>query len=291
MTTLLDMTDSALPKGKVKVPPRPGPQPRAPIRVNGVPIEQEAVQTEAQHHPADTPAAAFEAAARALVVRELLMQEATRLGIAADGQQVGEDRRETDEDAAIRVLLEREISTPQADRDACRRYYDTNRHKFRSETLFEARHILIAAAPDDAERRATARREAEALIGALSEEPSRFAELARAHSACPSKIEGGNLGQIGKGSTVPAFEAALTALTPGETSSEPVETPYGFHVIRLERRIDGAQLPFEAVESRIAGWLEASSWSRAVAQYIGILAGKAVIEGIALDAANGPLVR
>ena len=291
MTTLLDLTDSALPKGKVKVPPRPAQPPCAPIRVNGVAIGRDAVEAEAQHHPADTPAAAFAAAARALVVRELLLQEAVRLGIAADGQDLGEGRRETDEDAAIRVLLAREISTPQADRAACRRYYDANRQRFRSETLFEARHILIAAAPDDPERRTMARREVEALIAALAEDPSRFAELARAHSACSSRNQGGSLGQIGRGSTVPPFEAALAALAPGQTSPEPVETPYGFHVIRLDRRIDGAQLPFEAVETRIAGWLEASSWSRAVAQYIGILAAKAAIEGVDLDMAEGPLVQ
>ena len=291
MTTLLDLTDTALPQGKVKVPPRPVRPEREPIRVNGVEITEEAVRTEAQNHPSDTPAGAFFSAARALVVRELLIGEAARLGIAPDGEQLGDGRRETVDDAAIRVLLDREVTTPRADSDTCRRYYDANRQKFRSETLHEARHILVAAAPGDAERRAVARQDAEALIATLTAQPSRFAELARSHSDCPSKAQGGNLGQIGKGSTVPAFEAALATLKPGDMTAEPIETPYGFHVIALDRRIEGQQLPFEAVETRIATWLEAASWNRAVAQYIGILAGQAEIVGIDIDAAEGMLVR
>ncbi len=246
---------------------------------------------EAQNHPADTPAGAFFSAARALVVQQLLVQEAARLGIAPEGELLGDGKRETAQDAAIRVLLEREVTTPRADSAACRRYYEANKQKFRSETLHEVRHILIAAAPGDAERRAAAKRETEALIATLADEPGQFSELARTHSACPSKAQGGNLGQIGKGSTVPEFEAALASLKPGEMTAEPIETPYGFHVIALDRRIEGAQLPFEIVETRIGAWLEAASWNRAVAQYIGILAGKAEIEGIDIDVAEGMLVR
>lgn len=189
------------------------------------------------------------------------------------------------------MLLEREVTTPRADTEACRRYYEANRQKFRSETLHEVRHILIAAAPHDVERRALARREAQALIATLADHPERFAELAFSHSACPSKDQGGSLGQVGKGSTVPEFEKALATLVPGAITSEPVETPYGFHVIVLDRRIEGAQLPFEIVEKRIAAWLEAASWNRAVAQYVGILAGKAEIESIDIGAAEGMLVR
>lgn len=291
MTTLLDLTDTTLPKGKVKVPPRPPRTARDPIHVNGVEISEEAVRTEAQNHPADTPSGAFYMAARALVVRQLLLQEAERLGIAAEGQALGDGKRETGEDAAIRVLLEREVTTPRADTEACHRYYAANTGKFRSETLYEARHILVAAAPGDAKRRAWAKREAETLIATLAKQPTRFAELALHYSACPSKAEGGNLGQLGRGSTVPEFEAALKRLEKGQLTPHPVETPFGFHVIKLERRIEGRQLPFEIVEKRIAAWLEAFSWSRAVKQYIGILAGRADIAGIDLDAAEGPLVR
>ena len=80
-------------------------------------------------------------------------------------------------------------------------------------------------------------------------------------------------------------------MTEGEISSAPVESRFGFHVIALDRRIDGRDLPFEAVRARIAAWLEASAWSRAVSQYVAILAGRAEIRGISLSGADGPLVQ
>lgn len=291
MTTLLDFTNTVLPKGKVKVPPRPEAAPRPEITVNGVAITEEMVRTEAQNHPAETPAEAFAAAARALVVRELLVQEAVRIGLAASPQALGEGRRETDEDALVRVLLEREVSAPMADEAACRRYYEQNRQKFRSETLFEARHVLFAAPEQNRAARERAKDDALAVLAELREAPENFADLAARYSACPSSGQGGSLGQLGRGSTVPEFEAALHGLQPGQFSAEPVATRFGYHLILLERRIEGQQLPFEHVTQRIAAWLEAASWSRAVSQYIGILAGRANISGIALNAADGPLVQ
>jgi peptidyl-prolyl cis-trans isomerase C len=71
----------------------------------------------------------------------------------------------------------------------------------------------------------------------------------------------------------------------------PVETRYGVHVLRLDAREDGRQLPFEAVQERIADYLQQQSWNRAVAQYISILAGKARIEGLRMAAASSPLVQ
>lgn len=291
MTTLLDFTNTVLPKGKVKVPPRPEPAPRPEITVNGIAITEEMVRTEAQNHPADTPAEAFAAAARALVVRELLVQEANRLGFAAAPQALDEGRRETDEDALVRALLEREVSAPTADEAACRRYYEQNLRRFRSETLFEARHILFAAPEGDPAARLMAKDEADSVLAELREAPGNFAELAGRHSACPSAGQGGSLGQLGRGSTVAEFEKALHALQPGQLSPEPVATRFGYHIIQLERRIDGEQLRFEHVAQRIAAWLEAASWSRAVAQYINVLAGQANITGITLNAADGPLVQ
>jgi peptidyl-prolyl cis-trans isomerase C len=71
----------------------------------------------------------------------------------------------------------------------------------------------------------------------------------------------------------------------------PVQSRYGVHVLRLDRRIEGRELPFEAVAETIADQLQETSWRRAVAQYIRVLAGQAQIEGIALDAAETPLVQ
>ncbi|MCR3821259.1 peptidylprolyl isomerase, partial [Pseudomonas aeruginosa] len=85
------------------------------LKVNGVAIGEDLLARELQYHPADSYALALEAACRALIVRQLLLQRADALGIEArceDG--------ETPEEARIRQLLEEEVQVPEADEGACR---------------------------------------------------------------------------------------------------------------------------------------------------------------------------
>jgi len=251
------------------------------VRVNGVAIPRDLIAREIQNYPAKNPAAAWTAAARALVVRELLLQEARRLGVVGTPMSDG-DRRETDEEAAMRALVEREVTTPTPDAAACRRFYDNNQARFRSADLFEASHILAAADARDTEAYAHALRVASAHCAELRNHPERFAELARAHSDCPSAGQGGNLGQVSAGDTTPEFDAALHKLAAGEISREPVATRYGFHIIRLDRRIAGRVLPFDVVAEQIAAYLADRVERLAVTQYIARLGGRATIDGVAL---------
>ena len=257
----------------------------AAISVNGVAIPRDAIARETQNHPAAKPLAAWQAAACALVIRELLLQEAGRLGIEAEPQSE-DDRREIDDEALIRCLIEHEVTTPEPDEASCRRYYEQNRVRFRSPSIYEAAHILFAARADDPEAFAHARRQAESALATLRDYPEQFAELARIHSACPSAVQGGNLGQITAGQTTPEFERALLALKPGEIGSKPVATPYGFHVVRLERKHEGRELAFELVAHGIADYLHESVRRRALAQYIARLVSASTIEGIVLAGAE-----
>jgi peptidyl-prolyl cis-trans isomerase C len=259
---------------------------RVAVSVNGVEIPHDWISREAQNHPAPTPVGAWRAAARALVVREVLLQEARRQGLQPEPQADADGRRETGEETLVRGLIEREVSVPEADDDACRRYYEQNRRRFRSADLYEAAHILIAARPNQREHYAAARERAEALLTLLAEEPGRLAELAAGHSDCPSAKAGGNLGQLTAGSTTPEFEKALLALKPGETTRTPVETRYGFHIIRLERHIPGRELPFEAVRERIGLYLVERAERTALAQYVARLVSRADISGVELPTAT-----
>ncbi|ACL57109.1 peptidylprolyl isomerase [Methylobacterium nodulans] len=258
--------------------------PKVPIRVNGVTISRAVISREVQNHPAPTPVAAWRAAALALVLREALAQEARRLGIRAEPATDAEGRRETEEEAGMRALVEREAVVPEPTEEECRRYYERNRARFRAPDLVEASHILFAARKDDATGYELARLNARTVVAMLKADPDTFEELARVHSACPSAELGGSLGQVTTGQTTPEFEAALLGMRPGETSSEPVETRYGFHVIRLGRRIDGCTLPFEAVRQRIAEYLSEAVRRRAQAQYVARLLAQARIEGIEIPA-------
>ncbi|MGD9868081.1 MAG: peptidylprolyl isomerase [Hyphomicrobiales bacterium] len=261
------------------------------VSVNGVRIPERLIAEEAQNHPAESGDAAREEAACALAIRELLLQEARRIGIEPQPLADGEGRRETDEEAAIRELLERELRVPSADESSCRRYYDNNPQRFRGQDLFEAAHILIACSPADKAEYARAVEEAETIIAELTEFPEAFARMAQARSACPSGKSGGNLGQIGRGQTVTEFETFLVALEPGQLCPVPVKTRYGVHVLRLDRKIEGKTLPFEMVREHIAAWLHESSWRRAATQYVSILAGRADIQGVDIRGADGPLVQ
>jgi peptidyl-prolyl cis-trans isomerase C len=262
-----------------------------PVSVNGVTIASADIIRETQHHPSADPDEAWMLAARALAIRELLSQEAERLAIEAEPIDDGEGRHETLEEARFRALLEREVVVPRADEAACRRYYQANLRRFRSPDLFEAAHILFVAAPQDAEARARARQDASRLIAELQQEPSAFAAAAALHSACPSARQGGNLGQIGASQTVAEFEVALHAMKPGRVHPEPVETRYGLHVVRLDRRIAGELLPFEFARQRIADYLDETVRCRALQQYVSILAGRVRVTGVDLAPANGPLVQ
>lgn len=261
------------------------------VAVNGREIPAAAIAAEAQHHPAPDAEAAWTAAAEALAVRQLLLDEADRLEIVASGLTDADGRPLSDEEARIEALLAAEVQTPRADSATARRYYDAHRARFMSAPLVEAEHILFAADPADSLAYGLATGDARMAIRRLQGDPAAFAELARQHSGCPSKEQDGNLGQIGPGQTVPEFEAALFALEAGGLCPDPVKTRFGVHVIRAGRREDARQLPFELVEARIAAYLEEASWRRAVAQYLAILAAGATLEGVAIAPADGPLVQ
>jgi len=256
------------------------------VSVNGVAIARDAIVREMQHHAAPKPIAAWQQAARALVIRELMLQEASRLAIAPQPVSDGDGRRETEEEAMMRGLIEREVTVPEPDDDTCRRYYDRNSARFRSPDIYEASHILFAALASDRAAHAQARADAISILATLQEYPDRFATLARAYSRCPSAEQGGNLGQITAGQTTPEFEQALTALEPGHLCEAPVATRYGFHVIRLERKHEGRTLPYELVADRIADYLRESVRRRADAQYVARLVSAARIEGIELAGAD-----
>ena len=265
------------------------PKPKT-VSVNGTVIPREVIAREVQNHPAQKPILAWQAAARALVVRELLLQESRRLDISAEPLHDAEGRGETAEEAAMRALIEREVSTPAPDETECRRFYEQNRPRFRTGDLYEAAHILIAAPREDAAARTVARTTAGTILSSAQADPALFGELARSRSDCRTSAQnGGHLGQLTRGQTVEEFDAGLARMHEGELAI--VETRYGFHVIRLDRRVLGRMLPFELVRERIADYLATSVQRRALTQYVSVLAGRAIIAGVTLAASTSPLVQ
>src|SRR6516164_290279 len=217
-------------------------------------------------------------------VRELLRQRATAVGMLAS---------DTKDDgligAAIERLLADEVRVPSPTEAECRRFYENHLKEFQSGDLVYARHILFQVTPSVSIPEIRAR--AERALAELLKEPDRFAALADELSNCPSARQGGSLGQIGRGDTVPEFERALFRLDAIGILPELVKTRHGFHIVAVDQSIPGKTLPFEAVQDRIAERLKTGVEERALRQYVSILAGQAKIVGVELAGAETPLVQ
>lgn len=119
--------------GSCSAPPA-GPARRsldaAPVRVNGVLIREVEIAREVQHHDGRTIEEARAAAARALVIRELLLERARTLGLSPEPETDALGRWECDEEALVRQVLEREAPPTAPTEAECRRVYEQRRDLF-----------------------------------------------------------------------------------------------------------------------------------------------------------------
>ncbi|MFP3743895.1 peptidylprolyl isomerase [Achromobacter sp. SIMBA_011] len=242
-----------------------------PVTINGVELTDADMEQELPLH-ADAPNP-IRAATTALVLRRVLRDEAARQGLDL-----------ASEDDAIGALLARQAPAPEADEAACRRYYQANPQRFIVGELIEADHILFQVTPGV--NLDLLRAHASAVLADLLADPSGFAEVARRQSNCPSATVGGNLGQLGRGDTVPEFEKAVFSLPAGGLLPQVLETRHGLHIVRVTRRIEGRLLPFEQVRESIASALAAASRDTAWRQYARLLVDRADVRGIDLGAAE-----
>lgn len=243
------------------------------ITVNGVTIDEKDLANELQYHPNENFNVVVQQAGQALVIRQLLIDEAKKQGIDT-----------ANDEEAMQKLVESNISYDAPNEDICQRYFDNNKEKFMTMPLMEVDHILLAAAKDDIEGRDAAKSNATVIISQLLQEQkngdaSSFAALAKEYSACPSKESGGNLGQLSKGQTVPEFERPLMLLPEG-LSDKAIESRYGFHVVNINRKIEGKQLDYDMVSDKVRGYLINSASHLAIQAYIQSLVEQADIKGV-----------
>jgi len=208
------------------------------------------------------------------------LEEAGRRGIAAAPELVAPGKRELNDEALIRALMEQEILAQEPDEEKCRQFYEAEKSRFRSPDLYEVSHILFPAR--NTEERDQARAKAQAAADELAVSPGHFAAIAAERSECDSRAQGGRLGQISEGQTVAEFEQALKTLAEGEISA-PVMTRFGAHVIRLDAKLPGQILPFDYVRDHIASYLVERQWRSDAAAYVGRLIAAAEIEGVIFD--------
>lgn len=254
------------------------------IKVNGVEITEQSVLAEMQYHPAETKRQSMVKAAEYLIIGELIKQKARELGVSFNEMALDTQS----EYELINQLIDIDCNIPAASDTECERFYLQNREKFQTSPLLEVRHILLAAAPDNVSERMQTKDIADEMLQTLKNSPASFNELVVSHSACPSKAMKGNLGQVSQGQTVPEFERHLFKAEVG-LIDYPIESRYGFHLVFVDRKVEGAQLPFDYVKDKVTEYLNEKVQRKNIAQYIQQLIQAADISGFNFDYDNSPL--
>ncbi len=140
-------------------------------------------------------------------------------------------------------------------------YYETKIADFHVQKQYKARHILIKLAPSEDAAEKTAEEKQKAMDEAAKSnaeeilkkirEGADFAEMAKKHSEdLNSGKNGGSLGEFLAGTMVKEFETALDKLQVGEIS-EPVLSPYGYHLIRLDGKSEERIKPLSEVKEEV----------------------------------------
>lgn len=251
-------------------------------RVNGVPLAAAADTLEHED-------------LRQRAYSELLRQAAQRAGLLAIGDLPALDGVLSEAaSSAIEQLLEREIRVPEPDEPACRRYYEAHAVRFSVGEQVLARHVLYAVT--EGMDIAALRQRAEGQLVALRcADDTVFAQAAAEYSNCPSGARGGELGWLSRDDCAPEFGAALFAQDEAGAHvgvlPRLISTRFGFHIVRVEAREPGQRQRYETVQTAIAQTLRQQAYVTALRQYLNLLAGAAVLEGLELEGADSPLLQ
>ena len=144
-------------------------------------------------------------------------------------------RREILSHAAVnKVLGDIEVSEEEA-----KNFYETNQKHFVKDATVSAKHILVEKEED-----------CQAILASINSGEKTFEDAAKEFSTCPSKAQGGDLGEFGKGQMVKEFEDAAFAAEVGAVVG-PVKTQFGYHLIKVEKKSEASVMPFAEVGERI----------------------------------------
>jgi peptidyl-prolyl cis-trans isomerase D len=159
-------------------------------------------------------------------------------------------------------------------------YYNNNAAEFTTPPQVCARHVLVKVkqSPDATEGHDDARAKslADAALARLKQgEP--FEKVARDSSEDSSAPTGGSLGCFGRGQMVPEFETAAFSLEPG-AMSELVRSSFGYHIVKVDTKLDGSTVPLEQVRQRIEQELQDSK-----ARDLASQKAEAVVEALRAD--------
>jgi peptidyl-prolyl cis-trans isomerase C len=176
--------------------------------------------------------------------------------------------------------------TEPTDADA-QKYYEENKDKYKQKEQIKASHILFKVDKTTAEADKKKKLDqAKKVLGEAKKAGVDFEELAKKYSEGPTAPRGGDLGTFSRGRMVKPFEDVAFAAKAGEVLG-PVETQFGYHVIKVYEKTPEVQRPFEEVKESILTSLKARQKSKATRELLDKLKAEAKVEvlepGVSLE--------
>lgn len=256
---------------------------------NGAPtINGISLHTQGSHPP---PEVVLE-----LAYAELLRQEAVKVGLLPrNTEQIAPELSDA-ERQVVEAMVERVVTTPTPTAEECQRYYEANKAQFVVGQALHLRHILFAVT-QGVNVQALATHAEKALLELLHKNvsPGRFEELAAELSNCPTSTQGGDLGWVCPEDCTPELAKELFHQSHAQRGNgvrtQLMHSRFGFHIMEVMGRREGVQKEYSDVKERIAAQLTLQSRSKALRQYMSLLVGQAIIEGVNLEGAESPLVQ
>ena len=143
------------------------------------------------------------------------------------------------EEMLSRYAVQKAVERVRVTDEEAKKYFEEYPEQFAQQETFNASHILVETEEQAAE-----------IAEQIKSGELTFEDAAMQFSSCPSKQNGGSLGEFGHGQMVPEFEAACEALEEGELSA-PVQTQFGWHLIKLVSKGMGKPVEYKDVAEQL----------------------------------------
>ena len=235
-------------------------------------------------------------AVQELAYAELLRQEAVKAGLLPRHKGLTAPDLNDGERQIVEAMVDGAVVTPQPTEEECQRYYDANKAQFVVGQALHLRHILFAVTPG-VNVQALATHAEKALLELLHKNApaGRFEQLAAELSNCPTSTQGGDLGWVSPEDCAPELANELFhqnhAQRGNGVHTKLMHSRFGFHIMEVLGRREGEQKTYAEVQERIAAQLTLQSRSKALRQYMSLLVGQALVEGVDLEGSDSPLVQ
>ena len=210
--------------------------------VAGKEITDQDINKAIERYPAQQQAMAQSEQGRKQILTQIIGFElANKFGKENNYDQLPEYKeqlKQIESDLLTQTVMNKVLSEVTITDEEVKKYYDDNKEQFGEPERVSAKHILVASEDE-------AYKIKDEISNGLS-----FEDAARKYSSCPSKDQGGNLGEFSRGMMVPEFEEAAFSLPIGEVSS-PVKTQFGYHLIQVDAKHEASTKSFEEVKQNV----------------------------------------